>query len=404
MSQTRKTGKKILILFGTRPEVIKLAPVIRQLECRSSEFQTVNVSSGQHSDLLYPFVRLFGIRVDHDLRVMAYDQTPSQACSRVLTALEPILLKTKPDLIVVQGDTTTAMAGALAGFYRCIPVAHVEAGLRTGDIYSPYPEEMNRRLITRLATYHFAATRRNRDTLLAEGVAQENIFVTGNPIVDSLEVIRGRCAIGPGLREVFEATDGLKRLVLTTHRRESFGATMATNFHVLRSFVERHVDVALIYPVHPNPAIMESAAGILGSHPRVRLIRPLDYQDFIVLLSYAWLIVSDSGGVQEEAPTLRKPLLILRENTERPEAIESGVARLVGGRPECLATMLDEVYRDGHWIHEIGKVKNPFGTGNSGKRIVKIIGELLDRNSARDKCSISRLGCSGIPSSDRIEK
>jgi UDP-N-acetylglucosamine 2-epimerase (non-hydrolysing) len=315
---------------------------------------------------------------------MELDQTPSQVCARVLAALDPILMATMPDLVVVQGDTTTAMTGALAAFHRGIPVAHVEAGLRTGNDYSPHPEEMNRRLITRLATYHFAATRRNRETLISEGVAQEKIFVTGNPIVDSLEWIRKRVApLAPALKEAFSATEGLKRLVLTTHRRESFGATMAANLRVLRNFVEAHAEIALIFPVHPNPSVMELAADILGSHPRIHLVKPLDYQDFVVLLSHAWLIVSDSGGVQEEAPTLKKPLLILRESTERPEAIESGVARLVGKRPERLAAMLDEVYRDGNWIRCIGAVENPFGRGDSGERIVNIVGHLLAGNTAR---------------------
>jgi UDP-N-acetylglucosamine 2-epimerase (non-hydrolysing) len=384
MSETRKARSKVLTIFGTRPEVIKLAPIIQRLERRNLEFETANISSGQHKDLLYPFLKLFGIRVDHDLQVMELDQAPSQVCARVLAALDPILMATMPDLVVVQGDTTTAMTGALAAFHRGIPVAHVEAGLRTGNDYSPHPEEMNRRLITRLATYHFAATRRNRETLISEGVAQEKIFVTGNPIVDSLEWIRKRVApLAPALKEAFSATEGLKRLVLTTHRRESFGATMAANLRVLRNFVEAHAEIALIFPVHPNPSVMELAADILGSHPRIHLVKPLDYQDFVVLLSHAWLIVSDSGGVQEEAPTLKKPLLILRESTERPEAIESGVARLVGKRPERLAAMLDEVYRDGNWIRCIGAVENPFGRGDSGERIVNIVGHLLAGNTAR---------------------
>jgi UDP-N-acetylglucosamine 2-epimerase (non-hydrolysing) len=379
----RNPRKKVLTIFGTRPEVIKLAPVIQQLECRSLEFQPVNVSSGQHRDLLDPFLSLFGIRVDFDLQVMASDQTPNQVCSRVLASLDPILLQTKPDLIVVQGDTTTATAAALASFHRGIPVAHIEAGLRSGDIHSPYPEEMNRRLITRLATYHFAATPRNRDTLMSEGVLSGRIFLTGNPIVDSLELIRARSGIAPAIQEVLTATNGLRLLVLTTHRRESFGSVMAENLRVLRNFVELRRDIVLIFPVHPNPAVMEAATSILQGHPRIHLIKPLGYQDFIILLSHAWLIVSDSGGVQEEAPTLKKPLLILRENTERPEAIESGVARLVGGRPESLAAMLDEVYRDGDWIREIERLENPFGRGDSGKRIIKIIGELLAGNTAR---------------------
>ncbi|HXV82474.1 MAG TPA: UDP-N-acetylglucosamine 2-epimerase (non-hydrolyzing) [Candidatus Binatia bacterium] len=384
MIETRIARSKVLTIFGTRPEVIKLAPIIQRLERRNLEFETANISSGQHKDLLYPFLQLFGIRVDHDLQVMKLDQTPSQVCARVLAALDPILMATMPDLVVVQGDTTTAMSGALAAFHRGIPVAHVEAGLRTGNDHSPHPEEMNRRLITRLATYHFAATRRNREALISEGVAQEKIFVTGNPIVDSLEWIRKRVApLAPALKEALLATEGLKRLVLTTHRRESFGATMAANLRVLRNFVEAHGEVALIFPVHPNPSVMELATDILGSHPRIRLVKPLDYQDFVVLLSHAWLIVSDSGGVQEEAPTLKKPLLILRESTERPEAIESGIARLVGKSPERLAAMLDEVYRDGNWIRCIEAVENPFGTGDSGERIVDIVGHLLARNKAR---------------------
>jgi len=384
MIETPIARSKILTIFGTRPEVIKLAPIIQRLERRNLEFETANISSGQHQDLLYPFLQLFGIRVDHDLQVMKFDQTPSQVCARVLAALDPILMATMPDLVVVQGDTTTALSGALAAFHRGIPVAHVEAGLRTGNDHSPHPEEMNRRLITRLATYHFAATRRNREALISEGVAREKIFVTGNPIVDSLEWIRKRVApLAPALKEALSATEGLKRLVLTTHRRESFGATMAANLRVLRDFVEAHGEVALIFPVHPNPSVMELATDILGSHPRIRLVKPLDYQDFVVLLSHAWLIVSDSGGVQEEAPTLKKPLLILRESTERPEAIESGIARLVGKSPERLAAMLDEVYRDGNWIRCIEAVENPFGTGDSGKRIVDIVGHLLARNRAR---------------------
>jgi UDP-N-acetylglucosamine 2-epimerase (non-hydrolysing) len=378
----RNPRKTVLTIFGTRPEVIKLAPVIRQLECHSLEFQSVNVSSGQHTDLLDPFLQLFGIRVHHDLHVMEADQTPNQVCSRVLVSLDPILLQTKPDLILVQGDTTTATAAALASFHRRIPVAHIEAGLRTGNIYSPYPEEMNRRLITRLATYHFAATPRNRDTLMSEGILAERIFLTGNPIVDSLELIKARSGMAPAIEEVLSATNGLRRLVLTTHRRESFGSVMAKNLSVLRDFVEIHRDIALIFPVHPNPAVIEAATGILEGHPRIHLIKPLDYQDFIILLSHAWLIVSDSGGVQEEAPTLKKPLLILRDNTERPEAIESGVARLVGGCPESLAAMLDEVYRDGNWIRAIERAENPFGRGDSGKRIIKIIGDLLAGKTA----------------------
>src|SRR2546422_190065 len=377
MQLVRTREKKVLTVFGTRPEVIKLAPVIEQLEVQRDVFRTVNVTSAQHTDLLYPFVRMFGIRVDHDLRIMEPNQTPNQVCARVLARLDLILDEERPDLILVQGDTTTAMAGALAGFHRRIPIGHVEAGLRSGNAYSPYPEEMNRRLITRLATYHFAATRRNRATLLSEGVPEDNVFVTGNPVVDSLHAMLRRAAVSPVVASLLEATSGLKRIVLTTHRRESFGDAMAGNLSVLRGFVARRPDVALIFPVHPNPDVVGPATAILSGHPRIHLVPALGYEYFIVLLSRAWLLVSDSGGVQEEAPTLGKPVLILRENTERPEAIEAGVARLAGGEPARLALMLQGAYEGRSWIYHVGKGENPFGQGDAGKRIAQIIVRVL---------------------------
>src|SRR5207247_6866939 len=338
--------RKVLTIFGTRPEVIKLAPVIKELEAQRDAFLIVNVTSAQHTDLLYPFIRLFGIRVDHDLRTMVPKQTPSQVCARVLAGLDTLLSDERPDLILVQGDTTTAMAGALAGFHRRVPIGHVEAGLRSGNTYSPYPEEMNRRLITRLAAYHFAATRRNRATLLSEGVPEDTVFVTGNPVVDALHAILERAGESPAVARLLEATSGLKRIVLTTHRRESFGEVMAGNLGALRSFVASHPDVALIFPVHPNPAVLGPATATLSGHPRIHLVPPLGYEDFIVLLSLAWLGVSDSGGGQEGAPTLGGPVVMHLGNTERPEAIEAGVARLVGGVPTRLAAMLADAPQD----------------------------------------------------------
>lgn len=373
----REPTKSVLTIFGTRPEAIKLAPVIRQLCAYKQSFRTVNVISAQHTDLLYPLLRSFDIRVDHDLQTMQPDQTPNQVCSRILSALDEIVSQEQPDLIVVQGDTTTAMAGALAGFHHAIPVAHVEAGLRSQCIDSPYPEEMNRRLITRLATYHFAATTGNRDTLMSEGVDEEKIFVTGNPVVDSLTAILNEKTASAAIEELLGATRGLRRIVLTTHRRESFGQVMTGNLHVLRRFVEAHQDVALIFPVHPNPAVAGVAHAVLDGHPRIHLIEPLGYEDFIWLLSGAWLIVSDSGGVQEESPTLGKPLLILRENTERPEVIDSGIARLVGGCAEQLSLMLEDAYGPFSWVEEVKRIENPFGRGDSGQRIARIIAGLL---------------------------
>lgn len=368
---------KVLTLFGTRPEVIKLAPVIRALEEPGSGFAAVNVLSGQHDDLVRPFVRSFGIRVDHDLRVMEPGQTPSLVCSRVLASLDPLLAREAPDALLVQGDTSTALAGALAAFHRRIPVGHVEAGLRSGDPLSPHPEEMNRRLVTRLATWHFAATDWNREVLLREGVADAQVFVTGNPVVDAVHALQHRLQPGPAIARLLDETRGLRRLVLTTHRRESFGEVMGGNLRVLRRFVESHPEVTLFFPVHPNPSVVAAARTALDGHPRVHLLEPLGYEDFIALLAGAWLIVSDSGGVQEEAPSLGRPLLILRENTERPEAVQSGVARLVGGRPERLAEMLEEAARPGSWAESAARVPNPFGRGDAGERIALTLSGLL---------------------------
>jgi UDP-N-acetylglucosamine 2-epimerase (non-hydrolysing) len=367
----------VLTVFGTRPEVIKLAPVIRELEASSVGYQTINVASGQHTSLLYPFVDFFGIRLDHDLHVMEPGQNPNGVCSRVLAALDPVLADERPDLVLVQGDTTTALAGALAAFHRGIPVGHVEAGLRSGNRLSPFPEEMNRRLIGGLASLHFAATDRNRRTLLREGIAEEDIVTTGNPVVDALEAMMRASPRSEVIDRVMQRIEGLRPIVLTTHRRESFGAYMTESLRILRRFVATHGDVALIFPVHPNPVVVETTKRALGEHPRIHLLEPLNYQEFILLLSRAWLIVSDSGGVQEEAPTLGKPLIVLRENTERPEVVECGVAQLVGPDPSRLSTLLDEVAAGGAWASRAGKTRNPFGNGDAGRRIASAIQSYL---------------------------
>jgi len=369
---------RVLTLFGTRPEVIKLAPVIRQLELFDQCFQTINVTSGQHTDLLYPFIELFGLRVDHDLKAMEPNQKPNTLCARILQLLDPILELERPDLVLVQGDTTTALAGALASFYHGIPIGHVEAGLRSGNIQSPYPEEMNRMLITRLATYHFAATSRNRQTLLNEGIDPNKIFLTGNPVVDALHYTLGHSGeMGMAVRTLLHQTRNLRRIVLTTHRRESFGGAIGANLRALCQFVKEHEDVALLFPVHPNPNVRIPAEEICKGIPRVFLTEPLNYTDFIVLLSNSWLIASDSGGIQEEAPSLGKPLLILRDNTERPESVEAGVARVVGGCAVALIAMLEETYENGSWAESVTRTQNPFGSGDSAERIVMNIKHLL---------------------------
>ena len=370
----------VLVLFGTRPEAIKLAPVIYEL--RKKHYRTIVVSSSQHKQLLQPFLDTLAIDVDFDLGVMRANQSPSDVCSRVMAKLDKILAKEKPDLILVQGDTTTTLAGAMAGFYRRIPVGHVEAGLRSGNLMSPFPEEMNRRVVSQIASFHFAATEKNRRNLLAEDVASEKVFVTGNPIVDALKLMLKNLQVDPAITQLIRNTEGQKRLLLTTHRRESFGPVMTANLKVIGDFVEKRKNVCLIFPVHPNPNVKKIAVEILGGRERIHLLEPLDYSDFLSIMKSAWLILSDSGGVQEEAPSLGKPLLILRENTERPEAIRSGVAKLVGSSPGSLKQFLEENYAVETWIKSIKEVANPFGDGKSAARIVRIIEQQLTTRQA----------------------
>ncbi len=366
---------KVLVLFGTRPEAIKLAPVIHEL--RKKFFQTVVVSSSQHKQLLKPFLESLAIDVDFDLGVMRRNQSPNEVCAKVVAKLDKILDSEQPDLILVQGDTTTTLAGALAGFNRRILVGHVEAGLRSGNIMSPFPEEMNRRLVSQIASFHFAATEKNRRNLLAEDVPSEKVFVTGNPVVDSLKYMLKHLKVDLSITQLIKKTEGRKRLLLTTHRRESFGSAMTANLKVIRDFVDKRKDVCLFFPVHPNPNVKQAAKEIMGGHERIHLLGPLNYSDFLAIMKSVWLIVSDSGGVQEEAPTLGKPLLVLRENTERPEAISSGVSKLVGTSPGALKMLLEENYAVETWIKSVKEVANPFGDGRSASRIVKIIEEKL---------------------------
>lgn len=379
---------KILVLFGTRPEAIKLAPVIHEL--KKKFFRPIVVSSSQHKELLAPFLEMLKIETDFDLGVMKKNQSLNEICSRVLAKLDKILLKEKPDLILVQGDTTTSLAGALSGFNRKTPVGHIEAGLRSGNPQSPFPEEMNRRVVSQVAAFHFAATERNRHSLLSEAVSSEKIFVTGNTVVDTLRFILKNFDSGEKINEVIEKTKGKKRILLTTHRRESFGLTMSENLKVLREFVEKRKDVCLLFPVHPNPNVRKVTSEIMAGVDDVYLLEPLDYVDFVTLMKNAWLIVSDSGGVQEEAPSLGKPLLVLRENTERPEAIEAGVAKLVGGNPHSLKLMLEENYAVETWIKSVREVPNPFGDGKAAQRIVKIIEDKFGVKTARAAKSVQR--------------
>jgi UDP-N-acetylglucosamine 2-epimerase (non-hydrolysing) len=368
---SNRPSAKILVLFGTRPEAIKLAPVIHELCNRG--FNTVVVSSSQHKQLLRPFLKTLNVKVDHDLRIMKQSQSLNDVCSRVIAKLDKVLAAEEPDLIIVQGDTTTALAGALAGFNRKVAVGHVEAGLRSGNLMSPFPEEMNRRLISQAATLHFAATELNRLNLHAEGVAEDHVYVTGNPVVDSLSFMLKNLQVDRSTTELIASTQGTKRILLTTHRRESFGESMRENLRVLARFVSEHEDVCLMFPVHPNPNVQAAAQDILGGQERIHLLAPLGYSDFLALMRSSWIIVSDSGGVQEEAPSMGKPLLILRENTERPEAVMAGAAKLVGDRAEALQHLLEESYADNTWAAGVRQMANPFGDGKASYRIANAV-------------------------------
>ena len=376
--------KKILTLFGTRPEIIKLAPVIWAIERHPDQWQSITVSSSQHTDLLRPFIKELSISVDHDLAVMTPGQTPSAVLARVIEAIEPLLIRERPDMVLVQGDTTTAIAGALAAFYARIPVGHVEAGLRTGNRHSPFPEEMNRRLITQLADFHFAATADNVKILLNDGVQVQKIMLTGNPVVDALQHILTRSSASSKLSQLLDSIPLSQRvIVLTTHRRENFGQVMTSHLRALHRFVEKHGDVELIFPVHPNPSVRAVVSEEFTGVKRIHCIDPLEYADFLHLLSRSWLIVSDSGGVQEEAPSLGKPLLVLRDTTERPEVLECGVGKLVGHSGDQLEKMLEAAIVDKSWFDIVRQAKNPFGQGDAGERIVSAVAQFLESKETK---------------------
>lgn len=363
---------KVLTIFGTRPEAIKLAPVIRELERHKESFISRVCVTAQHREMLDPFLELFRIRPDYDLDIMRPNQSLFDVTTRALSGLRDILERERPDLVLVQGDTTTAFAAALAAFYLRVKIAHVEAGLRTEDKYNPFPEEINRRLITHLADLHFAPTERARANLLREGVRDETIFVTGNTVVDALFMVLELTKAEDPLRNL--GLDPRKRLILVTaHRRESFGAGITNICLAIREIVARAPEAEVVYPVHLNPNVRSVAHRILDGVERVHLIEPLDYVPFVHLMNRAYLILTDSGGIQEEAPSLGKPVLVLRETTERPEVIEAGAAELVGTEVERIVEKTLRLLRDPDRYAKMASAQNPFGDGQAARRIVDII-------------------------------
>lgn len=367
---------RILVVFGTRPEAIKLAPVVKALR-QAGTFEVRVCVTAQHRQMLDQVLELFTITPDVDLDLMQPGQDLTDLTARVLVGMRGVLRDWRPDWVLVQGDTTTTLAASLAAHYEKIAVGHVEAGLRTGNLYAPWPEEMNRRLTTALAALHFPPTPWARDNLLREGVTAEVVQVTGNTVIDALLEVVARLASDEALRVGLERQFGFlnpaRKLVLVTgHRRESFGPGFEQICQALRTLGERD-DVEIVYPVHLNPNVQEPVRRILGSCPNIHLIEPLDYLPFVYLMSRAYLIVTDSGGIQEEAPSLGKPVLVMRDTTERPEAVEAGTAKLVGtdrGRIVMEATRLLE---DAAAYRAMAQAHNPYGDGKASERIVDFL-------------------------------
>ncbi len=370
--------KKALVVFGTRPEAIKMAPVVTQMKANFGGDVRVCVTA-QHRQMLDQVLNLFGIVPEYDLNLMKPGQDLTDITANVLTAMRAVLDDYSPDVVLVHGDTTTTFAASLAAYYRKIPVAHVEAGLRTGNIYSPWPEEMNRKLTGSIAAFHFAPTETSRDNLLRESVAAASIHVTGNTVIDALldvvKKIDGDQALKSGLEQQFTFLNAQKRTILITgHRRENFGKGFEEICNALATLAKRN-DVELVYPVHLNPNVQEPVRRLLGGLPNVHLIDPLDYLPFVYLMNRSYLIITDSGGIQEEAPSLGKPVLVIRDTTERPEAVEAGTVRLVGTDAGKICRETNALLDDATAYERMAFAHNPYGDGAAARRIVEVLSQ-----------------------------
>ncbi|CBJ40136.1 UDP-N-acetylglucosamine 2-epimerase (UDP-GlcNAc-2-epimerase) (plasmid) [Ralstonia solanacearum CMR15] len=369
--------KKILTVFGTRPEAIKMAPLVQALQAEQGIASSVCVSA-QHREMLDQVLQLFDIVPEFDLNVMRSGQTLSDVTSSVLDGINGVLDAYAPDAVLVHGDTTTTLAASLAAFYRRIPVGHVEAGLRTGNVWSPWPEELNRRVTDAVATWHFAPTAESRQNLLDEGVEPQCVTLTGNTVIDALLTVKYRLdsnpALAAGVASAYPFLDPGRRLILVTgHRRENFGEPFERFCVALRLLAARHPDVQIVYPVHLNPNVQQPVRAILSGHDNVHLIDPQDYLPFVYLMDRAYLIVTDSGGIQEEAPALGKPVLVTRETTERPEAVASGTARLVGTDTARIVREVETLLDDSAAYLRMAHAHNPYGDGQACRRIVEAL-------------------------------
>ncbi|WP_246942869.1 non-hydrolyzing UDP-N-acetylglucosamine 2-epimerase [Bacillus pinisoli] len=358
-----------MTVFGTRPEAIKMAPLVKELEKYPDEIESIVTVTAQHREMLDQVLEIFEVIPDHDLNIMKSRQTLVDITNRVLTGLNEIISKVKPDIVLVHGDTTTTFVASLASFYNQTKVGHVEAGLRTWDKYSPFPEEMNRQLTGVLSDLHFAPTSKSALNLETENKNKNDIFITGNTAIDALKTTVKE----EYTHEILEKLENDRMILLTAHRRENLGTPMENMFKAIRKIVDEHQDVQVVYPVHLNPVVQEAAATILGNHSRIHLINPLDVIDFHNFASRAHIILTDSGGVQEEAPSLGKPVLVLRDTTERPEGIEAGTLKLAGTDEETIYNLTKELLTEEDVYSTMSKASNPYGDGHASRRIVEAI-------------------------------
>ena len=368
---------KVLTVFGTRPEAIKMAPLVHAL-ARDPHFEAKVCVTAQHREMLDQVLKLFSIVPEYDLNIMQPGQGLTEITCRILEGLKPVLESFKPDVVLVHGDTTTTMAASLAAFYQRIPVGHVEAGLRTGDLSSPWPEEGNRTLTGHLATYHFAPTETSRQNLLRENIADNRITITGNTVIDALFWVRDRVLSDEALRNELTQrypflANGKKMILVTGHRRESFGRGFEQICHALAEIAANNPDVQIVYPVHLNPNVSEPVNRILGHVENVMLIEPQDYLPFVWLMNRAWLILTDSGGIQEEAPSLGKPVLVMREMTERPEAVSAGTVCLVGTDSQRIVNEVTRLLHDESAWQAMSRAHNPYGDGQACHRILSAL-------------------------------
>ena len=383
---------KILLVFGTRPEAIKMAPLVKHLQALPA-FETRVCVTAQHREMLDQVLSLFEIKPDFDLNLMKPGQDLTDITAGVLRGLKETLAQWRPDAMLVHGDTSTTLAATLAAFYQRIPVGHVEAGLRTGNLYSPWPEEANRKLTSVLAHWHFAPTEASCDNLLAEGVAPDTIHVTGNTVIDALLQVRDRirddAALQQRFAEQFRFIDPTKRLVLVTgHRRENFGGGFERICEALGRIANTHPDVQVIYPVHLNPQVQEPVRRLLGNVGNVRLIEPLDYLPFVYLMDRSTLILTDSGGIQEEAPSLGKPVLVMRDTTERPEAVAAGTVKLVGTDADRILAQAHALLTDAAAYQVMAHAHNPYGDGQACKRIAQVL-SLVEKTISNTQSEIA---------------